>query len=93
MQELRDNRDNLAFYDKLSKNQKNITLGDIISQYDAKVSSDGKFNNRIINLILQSSLENPDITIKRLNESEPIVVLNTYKANDPIYDYYKLNNS
>lgn len=93
MQELRDNSDYLAFYDKLSKNQKNTTLGDIISQYDAKVSSDDKLNNRIINLILQSSLENPDITIKRLNESEPIVVLNTYKENDPIYDYDQINNS
>ena len=24
---------------------------------------------------------------------EPVVVLNTYKENDPIYDYYKINNS
>ena len=29
----------------------------------------------------------------RANKTEPVVVLNTYKDDEPIYDFAKINNS
>lgn len=97
-QEFLENPDFLAFYAKLPDDQKNNPFGYLAYKY-GEATGDTKWYNRINSLGLQlynaylSNWVNQDITFMRANKSEPVVVLNTYKENDPIYDYYKINNS
>ena len=97
-QELLEKPDFLAFYAKLPDDQKNNPFGYLAYKY-GEATGDTKWYNRINSLGFQlynaylSNWMNQDITFMRANKSEPVVVLNTYKENDPIYDYYKINHA
>lgn len=95
-QELCENLDFLAFYANLPEDQKNNTIEYILFKYS---EATGNSTQDSLSLLFQTHNEylsnwiNQDIALMRLNRTEPVVVLNTYKDNDPIYDYDKINNS
>ena len=90
--------DFLAFCAKLPDTQKSNHFEYLAYKYD-EATGDTKWYSRITSLSSKlyneylSNWMNQDIAFMRANKSEPVVVLNTYKDNDPIYDYYKINNS
>ena len=95
---MQENPDFLAFYSKLPDNQKNNSFGYIIHKY-GEATGDSEWNNSINSINIQiyneyiSNWKNQNIAFMRANKTEPIVVLNTYKDDEPIYDYAKINNS
>ena len=97
-QELLETPDFLAFCAKLPDTQKSNHFEYLAYKY-GEATGDTKWYSRITSLSSKlyneylSNWMNQDITFMRANKSEPVVVLNTYKENDPIYDYYKINNS
>ena len=97
-QELLENPDFLAFCAKLPDDQKSNSFGYIVYKY-GEATGDTKWTGRISSLSFQlynaylSNWMNQDIAFMRANRSEPVVELNTYRDNDPIYDYYKINHA
>lgn len=98
-QELLENPDFLAFCAKLPNKQKRSSPFEYLAYKYSEATGYTKWYSRITSLSSQlysayiSNWISQDITFMRANKSEPVVVLNTYKENDPIYDYYKINNS
>lgn len=98
-QELLENPDFLAFCAKLPNKQKKSSTFEYLAYKYSEATGYTKWYSRITSLSAQlysayiSNWMGQDIAFMRANKSEPVVVLNTYKENDPIYDYYKINNS
>lgn len=95
---MQENPDFLAFYSKLPDNQKNNSFGYIIHKY-GEATGNAEWYNSINSINIQiyneyiSNWKNQNIAFMRANKTEPVVVLNTYKDDEPIYDFAKINNS
>lgn len=97
-QEMLETPDFLAFCAKLPDTQNSNSFEYLAYKY-GEATGNTQWYSRITSLSSQlysaylSNWMGQDIAFMRANKSEPVVVLNTYKENDPIYDYYKINNS
>lgn len=95
---MQENPNFLEFYSKLPDNQKHNSFGYITYKY-GEATGDSEWNNSINTVNIQiyneyiSNWKNQNIAFMRANKTEPIVVLNTYKDDEPIYDFAKINNS